>query len=257
MNFHGPRVLMGTPAFGGQLTGSYVDSVLRLQKACLEEGSLEFNVLEPRGDSLVTRSRQNIVARFMEDPNSTHLLFADSDIGFEPEQVFRLVRFDVDMAAAVYPLKRFDFTRIKPFDPAAGTPSRSSFLTYDVELEESFRNTARNGFAKALQVGAGFMLIKREVFAAMFGHYPELKYSGAALMNDPLARNPFRYALFNCMIDEATGAYLGDDASFCRRWRNMGGEIWVDLESRLRHVGTVSFEGDMGRRETGERPESP
>ena len=55
----------------------------------------------------------------------------------------------------------------------------------------------------------------------------------------------WRYALFNCMIDEASGIYLSEDFSFCRRWTDMGGEIWADLESRLLHVGAVTFEGNV------------
>jgi len=47
------------------------------------------------------------------------------------------------------------------------------------------------------------------------------------------------------MIDPATGTYLSEDFSFCKRWTDMGGEIWADLESRLTHVGTMSFRGDI------------
>jgi hypothetical protein len=50
--------------------------------------------------------------------------------------------------------------------------------------------------------------------------------------------------LFNCFVDE-TGNYLSEDFSFCRRWTAIGGEIWIDLQSRLTHVGTVNFEGDL------------
>lgn len=47
------------------------------------------------------------------------------------------------------------------------------------------------------------------------------------------------------MIDRDTGEYLGDDLAFCRRWTKIGGEIWLDLESRLTHVGPVAFKGDL------------
>jgi hypothetical protein len=45
------------------------------------------------------------------------------------------------------------------------------------------------------------------------------------------------------MIDEA-GKYLSEDFSFCRRWTDMGGEIWVDIDSRLNHAGSMTFHGD-------------
>ena len=75
--------------------------------------------------------------------------------------------------------------------------------------------------------------------------YPELRYANDHKPDDQLRGSQWRAALFNCMIDEATGTYLSEDFSFCRRWTDMGGEIWADLQSRLTHVGTVSFDGDV------------
>jgi hypothetical protein len=46
------------------------------------------------------------------------------------------------------------------------------------------------------------------------------------------------------MIDPNTGIYLSEDFSFCRRWTDMGGEIWADLQSRLTHTGPISLVGD-------------
>jgi len=51
--------------------------------------------------------------------------------------------------------------------------------------------------------------------------------------------------LFNCIIEKENGVYLSEDYSFCRRWTDLGGEIWVDLQSRLTHVGTLAFNGDV------------
>jgi hypothetical protein len=47
------------------------------------------------------------------------------------------------------------------------------------------------------------------------------------------------------MIDSASGTFLSEDYSFCRRWTDMGGEIWADLESRLTHVGPMVFNGNV------------
>lgn len=87
-------------------------------------------------------------------------------------------------------------------------------------------------------------MLRRQMLLAMIARYPELRYAHEHRPNDPLESSPWRYALFNCFVDE-TGTYLSEDFSFCRRWTDMGGEIWIDLRSRLTHLGAVSFEGDL------------
>ena len=114
-----------------------------------------------------------------------------------------------------------------------------------VEFENAQEIEMRNGFARVSFAGTGFLMIRREVLLAMLERYPELRYAHDHKPDDKLSGSPWRCALFNCMIDEQTGTYLSEDFSFCRRWTAMGGEIWADLQSRLTHVGTVSFTGDV------------
>jgi hypothetical protein len=235
-----PFILIGTPAIGGQLSSLYTSSVLQFQNACLQGGGIDFNVLVPGVDSLITRARQDIVARFLEVPDATHLLFVDADIGFEPDQVFRLLRFDSEIAAAPYPHQ--------PAGPAlAGHPQpESAFFSYAYAGKDPGQAVLKNSFMKVPSAGTGFMLVKRSVFLDMIKCYPGLNYSSAVLMDDPLSQSPFRYAFFNCLLDEKTGMYLGEDASFCRRWTDIGGEIWADMDSRLEQVGRAHFRGDFG-----------
>ncbi|PZQ57372.1 MAG: hypothetical protein DI570_19750 [Phenylobacterium zucineum] len=54
--------------------------------------------------------------------------------------------------------------------------------------------------------------------------------------------------MFDCVIHPETGEYLSEDYTFCHRWRAIGGEIWLDLQSRLAHVGAFEFEGDATAR---------
>jgi hypothetical protein len=50
------------------------------------------------------------------------------------------------------------------------------------------------------------------------------------------------------MIDPETGVYLSEDYAFCQRWRALGGEILLDLKSKLTHVGPDHFKGDAALR---------
>ena len=72
-------------------------------RSCVRRG-VNLGYLMKSGDSLITRARQSILTHFLSETKATHLLFVDSDIGFEPEQVFRLLDFDADVTAAAYPV---------------------------------------------------------------------------------------------------------------------------------------------------------
>lgn len=196
-------------------------------------------------DALITRARQNIVAQFLANAEATHLLFIDADIGFEPDQVFRLLDFDADMTAAVYPIKRLDWDKIGAAAKADRTPLDRTALSYMVQFPPAQQLATRDGFVRVSFAGSGFLMMRRAALVSMTQRYPELRYAYDHKHNDHLAGSPWRYALFNCMIDAESGVYLSEDFSFCRRWTDMGGEIWADLNSRLKHVGSITFNGDF------------
>jgi hypothetical protein len=240
-------LIVGTPCFGGQVSWLYAVSVLRLQQAFAQRG---WNVgfLLQAGDALVTRARQTIVAQFLDNPGATHLLFVDADIGFQPEQVVRLLEFGADFTAAAYPVKEIHWEMMAAAVQAGRTPLESATLSYVVERSPSEDLILRGGFVKSSYAGAGFMMVRRGAIESMIERYPELRYTHEHRSSDPLAGSRWRSALFNCMVDQATGFYLSEDFSFCRRWTDMGGEIWVDYLSRLDHVGVMVFHGDMAAR---------
>lgn len=104
------------------------------------------------------------------------------------------------------------------------------------------------GFATATYAGTGFQLIKRNVFERMIHAYPELKYRAIHAQDSAAPSPDNRYALFDPLIDAESGTYLSEDYAFCQRWRAIGGEIWLDLESRLTHVGPSDYRGDSAFR---------
>jgi hypothetical protein len=247
-----PYLVIGTPCFGRQVTDIYAASLLKLQMACFQHG-IPLLVHMLGGDALITRARQNIVARFLSNEEATHLLFIDADIGFQPEQVFRLLRFGAGMCSAVYPIKRLEWEKIEACVQSARAPLQSASLTYMLEFEDGEQIQMRDGFAKVSFAGTGFLMIRREALLAMLERYPELKYEREHGPAQAAEEAKWRYALFNCMLDEASGFYLSEDFSFCRRWTDLGGEIWADMQSRLTHLGSVPFEGNVATQFTPAR----
>ena len=91
-------------------------------------------------------------------------------------------------------------------------------------------------------------MIKRVVFDRLIAAHPELKFSAVHTLTNETPTDDHLYALFECAIDPQSGVYLSEDYAFCARWRALGGEIWLDLHSRLTHAGMSYYEGDCARR---------
>src|SRR3982074_1018365 len=105
------HLMVATPAFGGQVSTIYAGSIFHLQRAARFRPNLDLTVLMRDGDALITRARANLVTLFLDDPSATHLLFVDADIGFQPDQVFRLIESGADVVAGVYPIKRLNWDK--------------------------------------------------------------------------------------------------------------------------------------------------
>jgi hypothetical protein len=238
-----PFVYLATPCYGGVVLLQFMQSVLALQQACRERGvGLYVDLMG--GDALITRARSRMAARFLAHPEATHLLFCDADIGFAPENLFRLLEADKPMIAAVCPLKYIDWDRARAAAKADAPDLMAASLGYVVRFIPTPDHSVEveNGIAKVAYGGTGFLLIRREAMAAIVDAHPELR-ARMGDMGDRLADEAVM--VFETMIEPETGQYLSEDYAFCRRWRDLGGEIWADMEARLTHTGPATYRGSL------------
>jgi hypothetical protein len=242
------NLVVATPCFGGQISVVYAASLLKLQKLTRSYRDLNIKMLFKDGDALIPRARASLVAQFLDDPSATHLLFIDADIGFEPQQVLRLIECGADMCAAVYPIKRIDWGKVKDA-LAIERPLPAAALNYVLEVDDPNAVIERSGFLKVRYAGTGFLMIRREALERMCAHYPQLKFRRDHSL-DAATVSDNRYALFDTMVDGA-GTYLSEDFAFCKRWTDMGGEIWADRDSQLQHVGPLTFSGNLASQFVG------
>ena len=242
------RLYIGTPCYGGLVTQRYMQSMcaLLMQRVPGLHVSLQLLAYE----SLVTRGRNTILGAFLDQPEETHLMFIDADIGFSVEQVMRMLDFDQDVVAGMYPLKRLDYDNAAFQRAADGEPLQTAQLRYVGRPCEGEDRKEKNGFVTGVYAGAGFLMMKRDALQRMAKAYPEAHYRGAHNTAHPNP-SPNLYALFDCLIDPETGDYLSEDYAFCRRWRAIGGTVWLDTQSRLTHVGPYDFVGDASVRFSG------
>jgi hypothetical protein len=240
------NIIICTPCFGGLVTQGYMLATANLLMLGTQMG---FSVgVELMGyDSLITRSRNSLVAKFLDRPDATHLMFIDADITYQPAQILRMAEFDQDLVAGMYPLKVRDWSadaigRLRNGESLETAPLRYVGLPCAGEARET-----RNGFVTGDYAATGFMLIRRNTLTRMMQAYPELHYEAAHDRPDQNP-SPHQYALFDCMIEPETRHYLSEDVTFCRRWRDIGGKIWLDTQGPLVHTGAHDFIGNPALR---------
>jgi len=243
------NLVVATPCFGGQVSAVYAASLFKLQKQIRSYSGVTLKILFKDGDALITRARASLISQFLDDPGATHLLFIDADIGFEPEQVLRLIECGADICAAIYPIKRIDWEKVESIVKAARPNPAAAALKYVFEVDDPSAVTEKGGFVKVRFAGTGFLMMRRDAIERMCSRYPQLRYRRDHSI-DAVTESDNRFALFECLIDE-DGTYLSEDFAFCKRWTAMGGEIWADLGSKLNHVGPMTFCGDLSSQFVG------
>jgi len=239
-------LFVSTPCYGGVCLQAYAESMLRLQRTCAANG-IQMMLDTTENESLVHRARNLAVARFYQKTQATHFLFVDADIHFDPEAVIRLIKSGHEVSCAAYPKKTVMWdqaeTSVKSGDASRELARVASSLVMNFKYQQT---QIKNGFAEVLDGPTGFLLIKRDVFTKMFARYKELD-----CVNDHQNKDLDEYcAVFDCMIDPQSRRYLSEDYAFCRRWQQMGGQIFADCMTVLGHVGNIRFQGRLEDRLT-------
>ncbi len=227
------RVLVGTPTYNGQLTLPFATSLLALQKALGDR--MEWATTS---GTLIAFARNVLASRVLEGDYS-HLLFVDSDVSFEPELVQRLIDFGEPVVGAIYPQRTIDQQRFFQQARTREDPNAAwaTSLSFPLALEQP--PVARGDFYRAKSVPTGLMLIKREALEKLKQAYPDL-YRPAA--DSYYQSQGLKHVLqvFDPVYDP-NGVAIGEDLSFCRRWRDAGGELWTIFDDTVGHFGPFLF----------------
>lgn len=243
------KIFVATPMYGGKCYGNFMKSCLSLQELFIQNKvRFEFSFIS--GDSLVTRARNTLVDMFMST-DCTHLLFIDSDLEFNPHDVFTFLFFDKDVIAAPYSKKYINWDKIitavknNPDISPDELKKLSGTLVFNL-LPETEKIKVDEP-SEVLEIGTGFMMIKRNVFQKLSLEYPNLKYKEDLEFNI-VRKSKFIYSFFDTMIDnedsiigENSNRYLSEDYTFCRLWRKIGGKVYMCPWIVTVHHGSYGF----------------
>ena len=245
------NLLIATPCHDGKVTEGYLRSVVTLTHMLRDRGA-QVNLCTPAGESLITRARNGLCGYFILEKTFTHMLFIDSDLCFNPLSVIKMLESGHDLVAGCYPLKKYDMTMlreaVKKYDNDDDIRANSLIYCF-TPVGESFE--VINGFCQVGDVGTGLMLISRACIDKMQAEYPELYCGvGSACCGytdiHPEINDNF-WLFFETIFDKEQKRYLSEDYYFCKLWRDIGGEVWMDMVSPVTHTGIGHFKGNISK----------
>ena len=255
-----PKLYILTPCYGANVFVNYMCSLIQTIDL-FRQYHFPLQVEFCKNDSLVSRARNNLIAKAMYDQKATHFMFIDSDIAWNPLDIFKLILSEKALVGGVYPLKNYFWEKMLP---SAQNPNpvekwlekrensehlksicteadmiQHNLLKYNINYKSNFLEI-ENNLSEVRHLATGFMMIRRELMMTMIQAFPSTKYVDdvSFLEGD---QNKYAYALFDCGVEE--GHYYSEDWMFCHRWKQLGGKIFIDISIRLVHTGIEDFRG--------------
>ena len=208
------RVRLGVPAYGGVHPATVRSLILTHHALTLCGNEVEVDMVA--GGSVLTKVRNEIVQRFFE-AEEDYLVFLDSDMAWQPVDVVRLLSTGKDLAVGNYRIKS----------------DEDKWVCYIANRPDGTPDVV-DGLIRTIDAGTGFMAISRDCVQQMRHAYPDLAYT------DKEEKEIF--ALFDFTLRD--GKYWGEDYTFCDRWREIGGEIWMLPDCTIEHIGQKAYTGN-------------
>jgi hypothetical protein len=195
-------------------------------------------------ESLIARARNAAAASFLNLPECDYMLFIDSDITFDSEDVFKLLKSDKDVVSGLYPKKYINSSKVKMLADKGPEFFNNNYepLCTDFATEISYSQQVKE-IEEVKYAATGFMLFKKCVFNQIIRSVPNIKYQndidGYSSYGDNF------YDFFPCKVNPETKKYESEDYGFCNLYRSIGGKIYVNTTCNLTHYGWKGYQGNF------------
>lgn len=228
-------LMVAIPTIDGKIHAQTVHPLFFLKER-VESLGWNFELSFLASESLIPRARNHYGQMVLQNPDITHLFFLDSDIVIaDVDAIVEMIQADKELIVGAYPFKKMDFNE----------DGSTSF-------DYVFRGFVKDGGGSVndivfgrdqvdpikVEYGAtGCMLIKRSVFEKLRENEKVLSYSNNSVKSEFFQQK--MYAFFDTSVED--DEYLSEDYFFCRRWTEMGGDIWLAPWVRLGHIGQFVY----------------
>lgn len=239
------KLTIATPMYGGQCSGIFTKSLIAAIPKLTAAG-IEVDYIDLYNESLITRARNTLTQMFLNS-KSDRLLFIDADQSFRAEDIVRMIQSEKDIIAAPVPMKGINWNNVKKAAVAGNDNLHDYTGIFNVNiLPESINEDGSIKIENPLEVlhaGTGMMMITRKVFETLSDLVDEYKYDGNPMPEINIVGGTMIKNFWETKVVD--GRLLSEDYNLCSLWRSTGGKVYVDLLSKVVHLGSYAFAGNL------------
>ena len=201
-----PSVFIAMPCYDSVKINTMISVVKLIQQLGKSGIQVGINTMK---SPLIHQARNYLTSIFLTTEYQ-YMLFIDSDVGFEPEAVVRMMVAKKNIVCTPY--------RVKEEDPSTNV--------YTVQFKDP----------KIIPILPGGLV-------EIIKNHPDLKIKNKATPNAGKSHE-FYYNFFDFSFND--GYAMGEDVSFCRLARDNGFKIYANIESPTSHQGEYAWVGKFG-----------
>jgi hypothetical protein len=240
--------------YGGQCAGMFARSVADLAAICSQNG-IPLQMYFLFNESLITRARNYCCDEFVRS-TSQHLMFIDSDIGFNPHDVLAMMALQAqeedkyDIIGGPYPKKCISWEKIKQAVDKGVADEDPSVLEKFVG-DYVFNPKSGQGSiqisepCEVLEIGTGFMMVTKKAMIKFAEEYKQYMYKPDHVRTEAFDGSREIMQYFQAEIDPKSKRYLSEDYWFCQKAQEIGLKTWFCPWMKMQHVGTYIFGGSL------------
>jgi hypothetical protein len=247
------KIFVATPMYGGACGGQYTKSSVDLASLAAQYG-MDVRFFYLFNESLITRARNYLVDEFLRS-DCTHLMFIDSDIGFDPNDVIALSVIaaegtDKHIVCGPYPKKCIAWEKIKrAVDKGFADKNPENLEKYVGDYvfnpKEGTGSIALDEPVEVLEGGTGFMMIQRAALEKFQEAYPQYMYKPDHVRTEHFDGSREILMAFQAEVDPVSKRYLSEDYWFCQKAWDIGVKTWLCPWMKLQHMGSYVFGGSL------------
>ena len=210
------RVMIGSPSYDGKLDVWYVNSLIQTVSLA-DRYNIEIIPIWVSFDALIQRCRNDTLAlALLQDCDD--LIWIDTDIEWEPEWVYKLLDYPVDVVGGTYPKKG------------------DTVEEYVLNLGNNTGEINALGLMEVCGLGTGFLRFSRAACQWLWDNSP--------VYVEKEKGNIEKRWVFDLAI--RNNDLISEDIWVCNRLADEGGfKIYLDPTMTCNHVGGKKYQGNF------------